>query len=372
MDQIHIFDVAVIGAGPTGSYAAEYMAQQGLSIVLLEKDKTPGDSTVCAGGMHEDVVKFASLSEEIIEKSICKVHYLDNGSTHKVAFKKKIHMINRQRLDRELAQRAQQAGVQLMTSARVVSVAPKNQFLKYVQLDSNEEKCLKAKVFVFADGPYSLINKIFAIDDGPKKIFSCGGVEYELELADNVMDRIDIVTNCQQLPFGYYWVFPKKNHLNVGVGGIGQGSSKDLWKLLNQFIEQREDLKSLKVIQRKGGIIPLTVNKILQRENCLAIGDAAGMVNPLTGGGYVCGFLSARIAAEACIKAFDEQDFYQERLKYAVRLQRDWHYMAIQLGHHVLKFHLFFYQKTKISLYSLFLNLYFYIVSGVMRFVKVI
>src|SRR5262249_21602944 len=74
--------------------------------------------------------------------------------------------------------------------------------------------------------------------------------------------------------------------------------------VLDEYIDTRDDLRGRPILRRLGGVIPAVTVSRFQWENCLVIGDAAGMLNPLTGGGYICGFLSARLAAQTCAEAF--------------------------------------------------------------------
>ena len=73
------YQVAVIGAGPMGSFAAERLARAGLSVIMLEKDPVPGASTVCGGGMHVEVPRYASLPDGLLERKLTACRLVVSG-----------------------------------------------------------------------------------------------------------------------------------------------------------------------------------------------------------------------------------------------------------------------------------------------------
>lgn len=141
------------------------------------------------------------------------------------------------------------------------------------------------------------------------------GVEQDLQSRPGEFDALEIILDSRLLPFGYYWVFPKSDHVNVGLIRWATSNGPPLPGMLDDFVASRNDLGRRAVLRRLGGIIPARTTSCFQWENCLVIGDAAGMVNPLTGGGCICGFLSARLAAQTCIQAFRGNSLSVARLR---------------------------------------------------------
>src|SRR5262249_7555537 len=126
------FDVAVIGAGATGSFAAERMARAGLRVALFEKDSRPGDSTVCAGGMNADVGRFIELPPSLVERVLPVLRLTADGRTTQWRFPTAPFLtVERRSLDALLAERATGAGVRLFTEARVTAVSPGESALHY-------------------------------------------------------------------------------------------------------------------------------------------------------------------------------------------------------------------------------------------------
>jgi digeranylgeranylglycerophospholipid reductase len=368
------FDVAVIGAGAMGSFTAERIARAGLTVALFEKDAQPGDSTVCAGGMHVDLIKYIDLPTELIEKTLPIFRVDIRGRITEWHFKERTYFtIHRRDLDAFLARRAVEAGVKLFTRSRVVGVEPALGTLSYEYGPERSPRQARAKVFIFADGPHSLARRILvdSLPQGHPPEFL--GVEYDLAAPDNSFDALEILPDPEALPFGYAWVFPKRDHVNVGLARLNAIDGDPLWKLLDDFLARRPDLQGRAVLRRKGGVIPATIGPVLQRDNCLVVGDAAGMVNPLTGGGYVCGFVSATLAAKTCIEAFRGGRLEVKTLRrYPWRLRLTKHYAVIRLGSCFLSLLLLAYRLLRTPAYMRVLNAYFRLIHVAMRFVRVV
>jgi geranylgeranyl reductase family protein len=359
------FDVAVIGAGPMGSFAAERMARAGLTVALFEKDTHPGDSTVCAGGMNADVARFIDLPENLVEKVLPALRFTCNGRSAEWRFAKSPFLtIERRALDAFLAGRATRAGATLFTQARVVAVSPAHGTLHFESGAERAPRQARARAFVFADGPSSLARQVMPSRRERKDASRYVAVEYDLAGSEGAPDALEIVTDGELLPFGYAWVFPKREHVNVGVTMLTATATAPPWKLLDQFLARRPELRARPILHRKGGVIPAIVTSRVQHENCLAIGDAAGMVNPLTAGGYVCGFLSAALAAETCVEAFrDGQLDLRVLRRYPRRLRRTRHYRFLRGASACLRLALVLYRLRRRSLYPRLLRAYF----GAMR-----
>ena len=326
------YQVAVIGAGPMGSFAAERLARAGLHVVLLEKDPIPGASTVCGGGMHIEVPRYVALPEQVIERHFHTFRLSVQGKkTREWCFGTPQYVtIKRSELDRYMAERASAAGAVLRTGAQVKEVHPSRHALMYRDTERRCSVEVTAEAFIFADGPNSLAFRTIP-DVKLSKAVRWLGVEYDLEARPEEFDALEIILDKHLLPFGYYWVFPKGDNVNVGLIRWATAAGPPLRGMLDDFVASRDDLRQRAVLRRLGGIIPASTASCFQWENCLVVGDAAGMVNPLTGGGYICGFLSAQLAAQTCIEAFQDGGLSTEKLRrYGRRVRRTHHFWVVR------------------------------------------
>jgi digeranylgeranylglycerophospholipid reductase len=326
------YQVAVIGAGPMGSFAAERLARAGLRVLVLEKDPVPGTSTVCGGGMHIEVPRYAALPDDVIERKLFACRLVVSGKVREWRFPTTQYVtIKRSDLDRYLAERAVKAGASLRTSALVKEVRPSERIVRYEDTGTGRLCEVRADVFIFADGPHSLAFRTIPGLTASKAV-RWVGVEYDLATRPGEFDALEIALDRRQLPFGYYWVFPKSDHVNVGLIRWAAADGPPLRGVLDAFVESRDDLRGRRVLRKLGGVIPAITVSRFQWENCLVIGDAAGMLNPLTGGGYICGFLSAKLAAQTCVEAFEGGRLAPERLRRYGRRVRSTHHFWIVRG----------------------------------------
>jgi geranylgeranyl reductase family protein len=326
------YQVAVIGAGPMGSFTAERLAQAGVRVLLLEKDSVPGASNVCGGGMHIEVPRYVALPDHVIERHFHTSRLVVNGKkAREWRFGSSQYVtVKRSELDRYMAERAVAAGAVLRTGAFVREVRPGDRTLSYQDSGTGRSVEASAEVFIFADGPNSLA---FRTIPGLtlRKTARWVGVEYDLVARPDEFDGLEITLDKRRLPFGYYWVFPKSDHVNVGLIRWVATDGPPLRGMLDEFVASRPDLRGRALLRKLGGMIPAAPTSCFQWKNCLVVGDAAGMVNPLTGGGYICGFLSAKLAAQTCIEAFDGDSLSVARLKrYRRRVRRTHHFWTVR------------------------------------------
>jgi len=324
--------------------------------------------------MHHDLVRFLDLPSTLIERILPAFRVIINGRISEWRFAMPTYVtIERRKLDVFLAERAVQAGARLLTQAQVVDVAPRQGEISYEFGGDRRRMMAHAKAIIFADGPHSLAYRVLGEPSGTKERPEYVGVEYDLDAPSNGHDALEIIPDPDSLPFGYIWVFPKRDHVNVGLARLNSIDGPSLISLLDRFVSQRPDLRGRRVLRRKGGVIPARRGPILRKDNCLVIGDAAGMINPLTGGGYVCGFVSAALAADACVNAFRGDQFDVRVLhQYERKLRRTKHYVTIRVFEHVLGWMVRVYKRSKRPLYLPLLGIYFRATHIAMRFVRVI
>jgi len=210
-------DVVVIGAGPAGATAAREVAQKGYDIFLIEKDVYPGQNNVCAGGMDRVLVKNLSLTEEIIEKIVSKSIYYFPWQIY--AVNTPYISVRRKVFDRFLAQKAVKQGTKLFVStlASDISRSRNEIVISLKNRVTGENYKVKAKLVIFADGPNTLVSKKFKRIGFGRKNSKAFSAIYELEWKDNPFEDFEFFFDTRVSPWGYGWIFPKRDVLNVGV-----------------------------------------------------------------------------------------------------------------------------------------------------------
>jgi geranylgeranyl reductase family protein len=290
-------DVLVVGAGPAGSTAAHRLASAGARVLLVDKARFPRDKP-CGGGLTMRAIRELPVSvEPVVEHVVDRMEFrLRYGrSFARGGQKPLILMTQRRRLDHYLAEQAAAAGADFRDAAKVGAVEAGETWVR-AEVDG---VAVEADVLIGADGANGLTARSLGLGAEPTL-----GVAFEGNVPYDAVDRdryrglalIELGT----VPGGYGWVFPKGDHVNVGVGGwehVGPTLRERLRELCRRHAIDPDAVESL-----RGHRLPLRrPGSTLARGRALLVGDAAGLVDPISGDGMYEAFVSARLAAEAAL-----------------------------------------------------------------------
>ena len=299
------YDVAIIGAGPAGSAAAIGLARRGASVLLADRASFPRDKT-CGGGVTGRARAAAPCSiDDVVEVVITEadMRSVDGRAVKRVGRSPLVYMTQRWRLDHHVASQAAAAGADFRDDARCTAI----------ELDrdgatlSVEGDRVHARIVIGADGANGTAASQLGLGGNRALMLALEG-HLDLEQAPRELREGRLVLESGSIRGGYAWSFPKADHLNIGIGGwIDEGP--ELRVQLAQFCHRLGvDPEALEPL--RGHRLPLRAFRSrLASANACVIGDAAGLVDPLTGDGIYESFLSGRLAAEACAErlAGDEQ-----------------------------------------------------------------
>jgi digeranylgeranylglycerophospholipid reductase len=301
------WDVIIIGAGPAGSNAAYHLAREGWAVLLLEKEAAPGLKKACGGLALTDLKHTLSLPAEVCEKEVGRLTFSIRGkekvwSSSKPAFLS----FRRREFDLFLSQRAVKAGAKLLANTRVLRARDTEVHIR--DLGTGVETELGAKIIIYADGIPSLAWKDRGIGFSPGTPFSKALV-YEVAAPGNSVDAVYFRLSPDELPFGYFWIFPKQNLLNVGVSQLHGTPGIKLTHALDRLCREHPLLADREIITRRAGLIPNRRASVIHGDNCLVIGDAGGLIDPVNGAGINNALVSGALAAQAGLVAL-ERDRY--------------------------------------------------------------
>ena len=290
-------DVIVVGAGPAGSTVAREIAAHGLKVLLLDRARFPRDKP-CGGAVSlrcADLLPF-DLSP-VVEEVITGVRIRLRGGAEVTHDPDGVltYMTQRSRLDHFLAERAQEAGVEFRDGQTVRSVAraPAGSY----DVATNGE-VHRARAVVGADGA----NGVVAVSLGfERPRGSLVALEANLPCPDGVPERLrgHVALQFGEMPGGYGWLFPKGDHINVGVGGwtpvVGNGLRASLEQLCRSY-----DIDPGALVSMRGHHLPTRrPGAPLTAGGAALVGDAAGLVDPLSGEGIYHAVASAIALAPA-------------------------------------------------------------------------
>jgi geranylgeranyl reductase family protein len=290
------YDAIVVGAGPSGSTAAYRLAAAGKDVVLLDRARFPREKP-CGGGVTERAARLLPFSiEPVVEEVATKVDLrLRYGRTlRRGDGVPLVYLTQRKRLDEFLVERAVSAGVDFHDGTRVAGVSAGEDGV-VVEADGQRYKGL---VLIGADGVNGMTAKALRLG-GNQHV----GVALEGNVANERLQadyRGKLVLEFGVVPGGYAWVFPKGEHANFGVGGWGSEGPAlraHLERLCAAHGVSAGDLQDV-----RGYRLPLrSPRSTLARGRTLVVGDAAGLIDPVSGDGMFEGFLSSLYASETAL-----------------------------------------------------------------------
>ena len=274
------YDVAIVGGGPAGSTAAYHLATAGVRVLLLDKATFPRDKP-CGGGVTGRAARLLPFSiepvvEDVVDRMECGLRYRHRFTRHArtpLAF-----MTQRWRLDHFLLQKAAEAGAEVREG------------------ETADARELDARIVIGADGCNGSSAKQLGLADG-----IVHGVALEANYPLEPRFAGAMVIEIAVIRGGYGWIFPKGDHVNVGVGGNGEEGSKlraELRRMCEAYGIDPDSAQDL-----RGYRLPLLVpGSRLARGRTAVIGDAAGLVDPFSGDGMYEAFLSAKLVAGAALE----------------------------------------------------------------------
>ncbi len=290
------YDAIVVGAGPAGSVTATHLSRAGARVLLVDKARFPRDKP-CGGGLTMRAVRELPVSvepvvEHVVDRMGLRLNYrkrIDRRGREPL-----ILMTQRLRLDHHLLQQAAAAGVEVREGVKVTDIGTDDTAVS-VRVDGEP---VFGAVLVGADGVNGPVRKILEL--GGDYVL---GVALEGNVANDIVgDRYRSVAELELgvVPGGYGWVFPKGDHVNVGVGGWEREGPTLRTRLAELCREHGIPADAVESI--RGHRLPLRKpGSNAARGRALLVGDAAGLVDPLSGDGMYEAFVSARLASAAIV-----------------------------------------------------------------------
>lgn len=305
-------DVAVVGAGPAGAAAALALSASGLMVGIIEKAILPRHKT-CGGGVLRRAVALLPIDlRSAVERECYAAELVHHSPALRFVCRREqpiISMVMRDRFDHLLTQAAEQGGAQLFTGVAVNDVTTTKD---HVHLSTSAGE-FRARFVIAADGANSLV---------ARKAGAAGlcnvvpALECEVTLSSEQMQPLMHTARFDFgfVPSGYAWVFPKRDHLSIGVLTTKRGAA-NLPEEYRRYLDHLEIGTPLHE-ERRGYIIPCRPRaRMFDTPRVLLVGDAAGLVDPVTAEGITAGILSGQLAARAIVEGECEPRNVQRRYR---------------------------------------------------------
>lgn len=307
------YDVAVVGAGPGGSATAYFLAKRGLRVALLDKFEFPRDKT-CGDGLTPRAIKtldamgvLPQIEERAFRSSGIKLRYSDEITynleiNHLTELPDYVLTIPRFQLDNILRQYAVDAGVRFIPRVKVENLTYSAD--RHVSIQIEKGQGIECALAVIATGASpSLLQKLGLLKKTPPTSLAARAYFENIEDLD---DSLILFFDGIDLP-GYGWVFPTgKGTANVGCGVFFEETVSQASRLRGFIAEHPYLQRVLKNARQVGPIkgYPLRTDfspSHSGNEWALVVGEAAGLVNPITGEGIDYALESAQLAANSIL-----------------------------------------------------------------------
>ena len=286
------YDAVVVGAGPSGSTAAFYLARAGAKVLLVDKAKFPREKP-CGGGvtarcLAEAPVDLAPVIEHVVHTvrfSYKLGEFFDY--TYRLPL---VYMTQRGKMDAYLVDQAVHAGARFRDCSSVSEIEPGASGAR-LRVDG---ETVEAPVLVGADGANGIVARAAGLQpvaDAPVALEA--NFPYD-RVPDGWSDHLAL--ELGSMPGGYGWSFPKSDHFNVGCGGFHNQGTKLREHL--KALRHHYELDNVEGVNLRGHHLPTRTDGLaISRGRVLLVGDAAGLVDPMSGEGIYAAFVSGRLAS---------------------------------------------------------------------------
>ena len=309
----------IVGAGPAGSFLAFLLARKGISVVLADKAIFPRDK-VCGGGITNKTQELLLAGgidiSPIIHRQLsgCFLSYRKRDTVVKRLGKRSGTTVLRSEFDHLLLTSARSEGADFREGCAFLDL---EQHRDHVVALMSRGVAIQARYVIGADGAFSQVRRRLFGADSVECIPALEALVYskrEPELTYAATALFDFGA----MPRGYAWVFPKKDHLNVGV--FSPFGSRRIRKDLQCFINAYQTLRDHDRMELFGFCIPIrNRSQLFERDRVWLIGDAAGVAEAFYGEGIYHALRSAEEASAALERCLERPvpNLYTSRLKSA-------------------------------------------------------
>ncbi len=325
MNDIKEVDVLVIGAGPAGSMAAREASKNGAKTLIIDKKSEIGTPKRCAEGILTGVLESVDIEPDKrwIARNIDGARIVAPDNTSAWFTSETLEtpatgiILERKVFDKHVTMDAVRSGAEVMIKTEALSMKRVDDyFLVDVKGILGDVSTIKAHIVIGADGPEGHTAFWAGLDTKVPLDEMESGAQYEMTHLS--MEKSDVIQFYfgSFAPGGYAWIFPKSyDSANVGIDVSGSKGKKSAIEYLDDFIKNCDETKNGQIVEINVGGNPLCgVFDEITTDNFMLVGDAAGCVSPITGGGIDTALESGMIAGRVAAKSIKEKDYSKEFL----------------------------------------------------------
>jgi len=311
-----LYDVAVIGGGPVGSYVAYRLAVMGYGVVVLEQHERLGEKVCCTGIIGQECVSSFAVEDNVILRQANSARlFSPSGKLLRVWREEpQAYIIDRAAFDVAMARRAQDKGAEYILNSLVKDIEAGGDRGRGEATCREERLNLEARGAVIATGFGSRLPERLGLAKVGDFVM---GAQAEVETTG--IDEVEVYFGQEIAPGFFAWLVPTSPQ-RARVGLLSRHSPRlYLTKLMPSLLAEGK-IASTEAELSYGGI-PLKPLARTCGERLVVVGDAAGQVKPTTGGGIYYGLLCAQIAVNNLQRALQADDL---SLRSLAGYEREW------------------------------------------------
>lgn len=315
-----MYDLIIVGAGPSGASLAYFLGNTNYKILLLDRSEFPREKA-CGGAITRDTIELFPHLKPMMEQD-----YYVGGLYYKPPYEPIIneseiplgYMVRRIVFDNDLVNLTRNfPNIDLKLDTRIEQV---ENLIDRVIISTDKNEKFEGKILVGADGTNSLIRRKTNLQKYWREDHVSFVVMNEIKLDEAIIEKYytnkhkSIIHLAFQGSYGYGWVFSKKEHINIGFGAMTSDiPSKQIMSQFKDYTKYAIDNRFIPDISSapekpRGAMLPSGgPSKHFTDNRILLIGDAAGFVQPFSGEGIKYAIWSSKIAADHIGKYLSQQ-----------------------------------------------------------------
>lgn len=285
--------ITIIGAGPVGCYTGYLLAKAGEDVQIFEEHERIGVPVQCTGITTTALAEVIELRKDFILNKLKGVRVFSKKGYAEI--KSEEIVLDRERFDRYLAEKAMDEGVEIFLNHRFIN--KKSDLIEIKNKENNKTKNIRTDKLIGADGPLSAVARASKMY-GKRDFYL--GMQARVKIERGNFYEVFFGSAC---PNFFAWIVPE----NDSVARVGLATKSYTKFYFSNFLNR---MKTNKIMDKQAGLIPIfnPKNKI-EKSNVYLVGDAAGQVKATTGGGIVPGLASAKILVDCVLnkKSYEKE-----------------------------------------------------------------